>query len=468
MESEHAALRNHTPHTATEGNASPAGNATDIERNELFVELTNIQRHDRSIRLHNTPDSPMELLSSDTTETFPDGGLRSWLVVLGSFLLLMGSYGLMNSIGVIQSYLETHQLAAYSTTAVGWIFSVFIFVALLLGVFIGPLFDSHGPKMLVYAGSAITVLSLFLFAECTKYWHFFLCFGILGGTGAALVSTVAMSCVPHWFHVRAGMAIGTALAGAGLGGVVFPFLMRACFANVGFKWTIRILAFVIGVICAVGSFMVRTRLPKSLSKAVVNLRCFKDMRFTWLSAGAWFLEFEFFSLMGLYPTFVISQGFSADTSVYLLVVLNISSLFGRLIAGRIGDTYGRLNTLMFIVSVAILFIFSILYPFGHSLPALYVFSSLYGLASGSFISLAPVCIRQISDTKEIGLRFGTCYALVSFATLISIPIAGEMLGKAGPKALVVWLGGILVLTLGILLMARWTCLEYQWKWRMKV
>jgi MFS family permease len=96
-----------------------------------------------------------------------------------------------------------------------------------------------------------------------------------------------------------------------------------------------------------------------------------------------------------------------------------SSLFGRLIAGRIADRYGRLNTLMLIVAMAILFIFSILYPFGHTLPALYVFSSLYGLASGSFISLAPVCIRQISDTKEIGLRFGTCYALVSFAWVTS-------------------------------------------------
>lgn len=301
MESDQIELCNHTPHVAPDENASPVGNTTDIERHELLVELTNIQQQDRSIRLHVTPGSPIELLSSDTTETFPDGGLRSWLVVMGSFLLLMGSYGLMNSIGVIQSYLETHQLANYSTTTVGWIFSVFIFVALLLGVFIGPLFDSHGPKMLVYAGSAITVLSLFLFAECTEYWHFFLCFGILGGIGAALVSTVAMSCVPHWFHVRAGMAIGTALAGAGLGGVVFPFLMRAGFANVGFKWTIRIMAFVVGVICASGSFMVRSRLPNSVSKAVINLRCFKDMRFTWLSAGAWCRDFFSFSFLCYSP-----------------------------------------------------------------------------------------------------------------------------------------------------------------------
>ncbi|KAH8692270.1 monocarboxylate transporter [Talaromyces proteolyticus] len=458
---------NHTPNVTAEAIARPV-NETETENREL-VELNHVRVQDRSIRVHDVSNSTAVLEAPDhADESFPDGGLRSWLVVFGSFFLLMGSYGLMNTVGVMQSYIEAHQLSTYSTTAVGWIFSVFIFVTLLLGVFVGPLFDSHGPKLLVYAGSAITVLSLFLFAECTKYWQFFLCFGILGGIGAALVSTVAMSCVPHWFHVRAGMAMGTALAGSGLGGVVFPFMLRAGFSNLGFKWTIRILAIVVGACCGLGSFMVRTRLPKTFSKAVINLKCFKDMRFTWLSAGAWCLELEFFSLMGIYPTFIIAQGFSADTSIYLLVILNVSSLFGRLIAGRLGDRYGRLNTLMTIIVVGILCIFSILYPFSHSLPALYTFSCLYGLASGSFISLAPVCIRQVSDVKEIGLRFGTCYSLVSFATLISIPIAGEILGKVGSKALVLWIGAVLVWTLGLFIMARWTCQEYRWKWLMKV
>jgi MFS family permease len=67
------------------------------------------------------------------------------------------------------------------------------------------------------------------------------------------------------------------------------------------------------------------------------------------------------------------------------------------------------------VALATLCLFTILYPFSHRLTALYVFSAIYGFSAGSFISLAPVCIRQISDTKEIGMKFGTCYSLVSFA-----------------------------------------------------
>jgi MFS family permease len=240
---------------------------------------------------HNDHDNDHEQQSeqppTDTTnivDSFPDGGTRSWLVVFGSFFLLMASYGMMNSVGVFQSYLETNQLSTYNSTDVGWIPSVFVFGTLFLGVYIGPLFDSHGPKMLVYAGSAVLMLSLFLFAECTQYWQFLLCFGVLGGIGAALVSTVAMACVPHWFQVRAGMAIGTALAGSGLGGVVFPLVLRAGFSNIGFKWTMRVLAFVVGFLCFLGSFMVRSRLPRAkTTKVVIDLRCFKDLKFTWMT-----------------------------------------------------------------------------------------------------------------------------------------------------------------------------------------
>uniref|UniRef100_A0A093W1T9 Riboflavin transporter MCH5 n=1 Tax=Talaromyces marneffei PM1 TaxID=1077442 RepID=A0A093W1T9_TALMA len=357
-------------------------------------------------------------VSSETTvvDSFPDGGTRSWLVVLGSFLLLMASYGMMNSVGVFQSYLETNQLSSYSSADVGWIPSSFVFVALLLGVYVGPLFDSHGPKLLVYGGSVIFMVSLLLFAECRHYWQFLLSFGVIGGIGAALVSTVAMACVPHWFEIRAGMAIGTALAGSGLGGIVFPFVMRAGFSNIGFKWTMRVLAFVVGFLCLLGSFMVRARLPKKKSsKAVIDLRCFKDLKFTWMTLSTFCLELQYFSLLGMYPIYIIAQGFSTDLSVILLVILNVFGTIGRLIAGRIADRYGRLNTLTVAVFLTTLWLFVLLYPFQKSVPVLYVFSCLYGLTASAFISVSPVCIRQISDAKEIGLRFGTCYSVVSFA-----------------------------------------------------
>ncbi len=228
-----------------------------------------------------TPRSEEEASDDDV---FPDGGTRSWLVVLGSFLLLMASYGLMNSVGVLLSHLESHQLVDYSSRDIGWISGIFVFTALSLGIFVGPLFDAYGPKELVTAGTGIYALGILLTAECTRYWHFILCFGLTAGIGAALVSNVAMACVPHWFHLKAGMALGTAMAGSGLGGVVFPYIMRETWNRIGFKWGMRVVALVVFTLCGLASVLVKSRLPKGgRLKAAFDIRCFKDARFTWLS-----------------------------------------------------------------------------------------------------------------------------------------------------------------------------------------
>ncbi|KAK5800732.1 hypothetical protein VI817_002944 [Penicillium citrinum] len=422
------------------------------------------------------PPAALSAITTHTThvrepnvdDTFPDGGTKSWLVVLGCFFLLMSSYGMMNSTGVLQSYFATHQLSDYSTSAVGWIPGVFTFFGLVLSVQVGPLFDRYGPTGILIFGTGCYVAGLLLLAECTLYWHFILTLGVLTGTGAAFISTAAMAAVPHWFDRKVGMALGTAMAGAGLGGVTFPLVLRAGFSRFGYKWAIRLIALLVGVMCALGIALVRSRLPKGQSRSSINLRAFKDTRFTWLTLGTFSLELEVFAGLGLYPTYVVMQGFSTSTSVILLSLQNVCSTIGRLIAGGVADKYGRINTQTSLIILGVFAIFVIWLPFGNTLPGLYVFSCVFGLASGSFLSLAPACIGQISKASEVGGRFGICYSIVSLATLICIPIGGEMLEKVGKQAMVAFLGGVLIVGLGMFLMARWACLGYRWRWHAKI
>lgn len=76
--------------------------------------------------------------------TFPDGGLRAWLVVLGGFCCLFVSFGWINckynssfqtklqltmtGIGVFQTYYETNLLSSYSSSTVAWISSLETFM----------------------------------------------------------------------------------------------------------------------------------------------------------------------------------------------------------------------------------------------------------------------------------------------------------------------------------------------------
>jgi MFS family permease len=225
------------------------------------------------------------LTGNSTDDAFPDGGLQAWCVVAGSFFLLMSTFGVMNTTGILQNYFATHQLASYSPSAVGWIPGLFTFFGLSISVQVGPMFDRYGPKGLLIAGTACYVTGLLLLAESHLYWHFVLTLGVLSGTGAALLSTVALASVPQWFDRKAALAIGISMAGAGLGGVIFPFVLRAGFTNLGYKWTIRLLALVVLILGMLGTVLVKARLPKGRSKSTINLRSLKDARFTWLTVG---------------------------------------------------------------------------------------------------------------------------------------------------------------------------------------
>ena len=99
---------------------------------------------------------------------FPEGGLRAWLVVLGSFSGMTASFGILNSAGTFQAYLSTHQLVHESPSAVGWIFSLYAFLTFFCGVQIGPVFDAYGPRWLVFAGSVFLFGGMMGVAESTS------------------------------------------------------------------------------------------------------------------------------------------------------------------------------------------------------------------------------------------------------------------------------------------------------------
>lgn len=90
-------------------------------------------------------------------ETYPEGGLQAWSVVAGSWFTLFASLGLMNTLGTFQAYVLNNQLKEYSEGTVGWVFSVYTFLAFFCGVYIGPVFDKYGPRWLVITGAVFTV-----------------------------------------------------------------------------------------------------------------------------------------------------------------------------------------------------------------------------------------------------------------------------------------------------------------------
>ena len=85
--------------------------------------------------------------SEKNPQSLVDGGLRSWLTVLGGACIYFSTLGYANSFGVFQQYYETHQLHNDSPDNIAWIGSLANYLQFGLGAFAGAIFDRLGPTV---------------------------------------------------------------------------------------------------------------------------------------------------------------------------------------------------------------------------------------------------------------------------------------------------------------------------------
>lgn len=395
-------------------------------------------------------------------EYYPEGGLRAWIVVFACFCGLIACFGTLNATGVVENHIQNNQLADQSSSTIGWIFSLMLFICFGSCILSGTYFDRNGFKAPMIFGSILHCGGMFALANCTKLWHFILAFSIVAGFGNGIILSPLVSAPAHYFCKRRGTATAIATAGGSIGGALIPLLLRKFFAmtrendpNYGYVWGVRTWAFINLALLIIAIVLGKERIKKtddiendrskygeeSRFKKTIRVyilqsfdaKAFSDMRFLFCVIGTVFGELSCCAAITYYSSYCGVYGISSSDSYMLIMVINLTGILGRWIPGYLSDIFGRFN-----VAIATLFILAIVMlvgwlPFGKDLTSMYVVSALYGFFSGSTFSLLPVCCGQISKTEEFGRRYATMYMVVSLALLAGIPITGAIIADKSTK-----------------------------------
>ncbi|KAL6711198.1 hypothetical protein ACN47E_005729 [Coniothyrium glycines] len=430
-------------------------------------------RSHRSPHLDNDIEGDSGFPIVDAEDDFPEGGLRAWLVVASAFLMLLPSFGFMVSIGTLQDYWGQHQLSYMTARDIGWIPSVLVYLSLALGIWVGPLFDRYGPRWIALTGSTLYLLMIFLLAECDKFWQMILCCGVLGGVGGAMLTTTSLAVVAHWFKERRGLTQGIAMMGSSVGGLAIPLMLRTTLPKYGYAWSLRILGFVFLACFIIGNVLMKARIPPTdaaKKKAIISLSIYADLRLSLFTMSVFGFEVVLFGGLGILPTYAtLSTKFAPETGFYLISVLNGVSCLGRLLPGYVADHIGRFNTLLIMIIFTLVWMLALWLPLGTtSLTALYAFAGLFGFGTGSWMALTPACVGQLCRAEEFGRYYGSMYFIASLATLVCIPISGELVETVGPAPMVGFFCAILGLSLVSFLFSRWACLGRHWDLRVKI
>lgn len=384
--------------------------------------------------------SNVSAMHIDVGLPFPEGGVKAYSVVLGSFMGLVSTFGMLNSMGAIQAYVSLHQLSDVPTSTISWIFSIYLALLFAVGVVVGPVFDRIGGRIPLVAGTCLSFAGLMATANCTKVYQFVLALSICVGLGNAFIITPLVGVVGQWFSRKRGVAIGIATTGGSVGGIAIPLMLRSFYTQLGFVWAIRVLAFFcLGCqICAVVLATSREEQAKSPDEAgkrakFIEFRHLLDRKLSFLIAGTFVVELALMLATTYFASYAIKQGISQSSSYLLLTIFNACGVLGRWIPGYLSDIYGRFNVMVLMLVGFALSILVIWLPFGQHHGAIYAFAVAGGFTSASILTMTPVCLGEITPVNEFGQRYGLLYIIVSIGNLFGIPLSAAIIGNESER-----------------------------------
>ncbi|KAL4916747.1 major facilitator superfamily domain-containing protein [Aspergillus aurantiobrunneus] len=371
-----------------------------------------------------------EKAPADNFDAAPDGGFKAWLVAVGSACTIFSTLGFANSFGVLQEYYAVHQLQTESADRIAWIGSLAAFLQFATGAIAGPLFDRFG-AWVIRPAAVLYVFALMMTSLCTKYWQFMLAQGVV------------------YFDKKRAAALGLAVAGSSVGGVVFPIALSKMInsSSLGFGWAMRIVGFIMVPMMAISCLTVTARLPPRTTTFFIP-GAFHQPLFDLLILAMFFMILGMFTPLFFIPTYAVSRGMNATLASYLIAITNGASTFGRIIPGILADRFGRINA--FGIGGLATGIIICCMNEAKSNAALIVFSVIFGFWSGTIISGGSAAITMVpKNPQEFGTYLGMGIALCGCAALVGPPISGALVDRYGGFFEVSIFSGVMCLAGGI-------------------
>ena len=266
--------------------------------------------------------------------------------------------------------------------------------------------------------------------------HLIVTQGIFYALGGSIAYSPCILLMEEWFDKRKGLAFGVMWAGTGIGGVVLPIVMEQLLGRYGFRTTLRGFAIVLFILTAPLVYFVKPRVPIAKNRPSPPP---PNLRFIMTSTFGLFqicntVEALGFFLPSLYlPTYAGMIGASTSLQALTVILFNLASVVGCVLMGAIIDKLDVTVCILISTVGSTIGVF-LIWGFSMTLAPLFIFSIVYGLFAGSYTSTWPGIMRDVVRKKpsaESSMVFACLAAGRGVGNLVSGPLS-EALVKGLP------------------------------------
>lgn len=389
-------------------------------------------------------------------ESPPDGGLKAWLQIVAGHLVVFNTWGYIISFGIFQPYYM--QMLNLPASAVSWIGSIQTCLLFLIGTFSGRAFDAGYTRIFLIIGFLMQLVGIFTTSVATTYWQLFLAQGICQGLGCGLVFAPTIANMSTYFSKKKILALSAAACGGGTGGVIFPLIAQQLIPKVGFRWTVRVMGFVVLASSVIIVSLMRTRLPPRKAGPLVDWSAFKELTYVLFAISM------FITLWATYFAYYYARPYSIDrldgsqsTSFNMLMIINAIGIPGRLVPAFLADRYfGAVNMFIPTILAAAICIFA--WAGVNSITGDYIWVVFFGFFGAGIQGMFPATTAGLTkDLSKSGVRIGMIFTIISVAALTGPPLAGKLVAVADGSYIgaQIWGGVCLVVGALFLIGASW-------------
>ncbi|MFH1487709.1 MAG: MFS transporter [Pseudomonadota bacterium] len=373
-----------------------------------------------------------------------------WVIAgTGIFISIIG-LGLRYSYGVFLKSIEAEFVMTRAATSS--IFSVNMLLCSIIAVLGGWSMDRYGPKKIGILMGTFTGLSLLLTSLATSPWQLFITYSLLFSLGTGAIYVVANSTVTRWFLKKRGFVVGLTSAGGGVGTLFIAPFSTVLISSFHWRTAFIILGCIAWVGIAGASFLFKKdprelglypdgRKPEALqgenqkkaenrSGPGLSLGQAAMMSQFWILGFSWlFLSLSMHLIFVHIVPYAIDTGISAMDASFILSLLGVSNILGRVVLGRLSDTLGRKSMA---VTCAIIQIAALLWViWARQSWMFYGFALLFGFTFGGSSTLITIFVGDIFGTRSLGTIMGVLTAGFALGAAIGPAVGGVIFDVSG-------------------------------------
>lgn len=365
-----------------------------------------------------------------------------WFVVAACFAFTMVLGATNWSFGVFFKPLENE--FGWSRTVVSSSYTVFLFGVALSAVIMGRLADRYNPRLILFICALLAGFGTSLSSQIQSINQLRL-FLFIAGLGIGANWSVPAAIIQRWFYrrQRAGLALGIAAAGVGMGALIFAPVINHLILIYGWRDAYLIVGIIFFGIMAASALVVR-RSPvetKVLSEKEADVtRVISDGDWTLGKAVVTpsFLAITFIITIGVMSFYVISVhlipyaidvGISPTASAAAVGLMGGFSVPGRIMGGVLSDRLGWQRILAlaaFGMGVSVLWLI-----FLDATWMLYGFVFCYGLFQGSRVPAQVGIFGDFFGLRSLGALIGITFAISTFIGAFAPYLAGFIFDTTG-------------------------------------